>query len=111
MKLFKVVFTFLNLAACSIFGHNAGVPKGSSPQLTGDDESYLMLARRYQYHALMTRIAQLQNITLTQKVSNKDATRLRRKLSMILGNGGLRFQMPKATKAINRRNRFRKYHN
>ena len=110
MKLFTVAAACIKLIAGST--GNFGL---TGKQFPGDDESYLMHSRRYQYHILMNQLAQSQKITVIQKQSNKAAARLRAQLNMILANGGLYFDMPnerpKSRKAKNRRNRFRNYHN
>ena len=115
MKLFSIACAYLDLVAASNFGLHAGLPDGFSEQPTGNDESYLMLARRYQYHRLMNKLAQSQKVAVIEKQSNKSVAQLRAKLSMILANGGLYFnkrnERPKSRKANNRRNRFRNYHN
>ena len=114
MKL-SVAFALIQLIAASKFGLSARSPAGSSKLFPGDDESYLMQGRRHQYHVLMTKLARSQKVAVTQKQSDPAAARLRAKLSKILANGGLYFNLPnkrpKSIKANNRRNRFRKYHN
>ena len=108
MKLFTVVFVCIKLIAASNFGM-------TGKQLPGDDESYLMHTRRHQYHIFMNKLAQSQQLAVIQKLNNEATARLRAKLSMILANGGLFFDMPNerpnARKANNRLNRFHNYHN
>ena len=108
MKLFTVVFACIKLISASNFGI-------SGKQFAGDDESYLMLARRHQYHIFMNKLAISQKLAVIEKVDSEAATRLRAKLSMILANGRMfdakPNERPNARKANSRLNRFKNYHN
>ena len=108
MKLFIIIFVCIKLIVASNFGM-------TGKQFAGDDESYLMHARRLQYHIFMNKLAQSQKLAVIQKQDNEAAARLRAKISMILSNGRLFFDMPNerpnSRKANNRLNRFQNYHN
>lgn len=108
MKLTKVFLIFINLAASSNFGLDAGL------KTAGDDESYLMHTRRSLYHMNIHRLSQIRKINLRQKLSNKTTAQLRARLTKILANNGLLFDIenlhPKTTKVNQRRQQFRKYH-
>ena len=108
MKLFIIVFVCIKLIVASNFGM-------TGKQFAGDDESYLMHARRLQYQIFMNKLAQSQKLAVIQKQDNEAAARLRAKISMILSNGRLFFDMPNerpnSRKANNRLNRFQNYHN
>ena len=108
MKLTKVFLIVIHLAASSNFGLDAGL------KTAGDDESYLMHTRRSLYHMNIHRLSQIRKITLRQKLSNKTTAQLRARLTKLLANNGLLFDIenlhPKTTRVNQRRQRFRKYH-
>ena len=108
MKLTKVFLIFINLAASSNFGLDAGL------KTAGDDESYLMHTRRSLYLMNIHRLSQIRKITLRQKISNQANAQLRARLTKILANNGLFLDIEnlhlKTTKINQRRQRFQNYH-
>ena len=106
MKFTKVFLIFINFAASSNFGLDAGL------KTAGDDESYLMHTRRSLYHMNIHRLSQIRKIALRQKLSNQATAQFRARLATILADNGFNIENlhPKTTKVNQRRERFRKYH-
>ena len=105
MKLFNII--------CILFGATGAI---RMPMVGQNSESYLELAREYEYVRMMKNLPLKSRIAIMQKVQNAQTAKLRAALAKVMQEESKmqvsrRIAAEKQIKSQGRMNRFRNFHN